>query len=100
VGYRRLVQGCGANFEGMGFDDLLKAVGTEPLSAKLSERVLAAQASLQAVEETDLAQALAQDKASVRAVYDGLKGITDVMKTELATVLDLELPAAVEGDND
>jgi predicted lipoprotein len=100
VGYRRLVQGCGANFEGMGFDDLLVAVGTEPLAAKLSERVLAAQAALQAVEEADLAQALAQDKASVRAVYDGLKGLTDVMKTELATVLDLELPASVEGDND
>jgi uncharacterized protein len=100
VGYRRLAEGCGANFEGTGFDDLLKAVGTEPLAAKLSERGVAAQASLQAVEEADLAQALAQDKASVRAVYDGLKGITDVMKTEMATVLDLELPTSVEGDND
>jgi predicted lipoprotein len=100
VGYRRLAQGCGAGFEGVGFDDLLGAVGTEPLAVKLSERVAAAQASLQAVEEADLAQALTQDKASVRAVYDGLKGVTDVMKTELATVLDLELPQAVEGDND
>jgi predicted lipoprotein len=100
VGYRRLVEGCGANFEGMGFDDLLGAVGTEALAVKLAERVRAAQTALQAVEEADLAQALAQDKASVRAVYDGLKGVTDVMKTELATVLDLELPAAVEGDND
>jgi predicted lipoprotein len=100
VGYRRLTEGCGANFEGMGFDDLLGAVGTEALAAKLSERVLSAQAALQAIEEADLAQALVQDKASVRAVYDGRKGITDVMKTEMATVLDLELPATVEGDND
>jgi uncharacterized protein len=100
VGYRRLAEGCGPGFEGMGFDDLLKAVGTEALAAKLGERVLAAQAALQAVEEAELAQALAQDKASVRAVYDGIKGITDVMKTELVTVLDLELPTAVEGDND
>jgi predicted lipoprotein len=100
VGYRRLAEGCGAGFEGMGFDDLLVEVGTEPLATKLGERVVAAQAALQAVEEADLAQALVQDKASVRAVYDRLKGLTDVMKTELATVLDLELPAAVEGDND
>ena len=100
TGYRRLTQGCGAGFEGMGFDDLLQAVGTEPLAVKLSERTVAAQATVQAVEEADLAQALSQDKASVRAMYDGLKGVTDVMKTELATVLDLELPAAVEGDND
>ncbi len=100
VGYRRLVQGCGTGFAGMGLDDLLVAVGTEPLAAKVSERVVAAQGALQAVEEADLSQALAQDKASVRAVYDSLKNLTDVMKTELATVLDLELPAAVEGDND
>ncbi|HEX8700404.1 MAG TPA: imelysin family protein, partial [Myxococcaceae bacterium] len=100
VGYRKVAQGCGANFEGMGFDDLLKAVGTEPLATKMTERVVAAQSAVQAVEEADLAQALSQDKASVRAMYDGLKGITDVLKTELATVLDLELPAAVEGDND
>jgi predicted lipoprotein len=100
VGYRRLTEGCGANFEGMGFDDLLRAVGTEAVAAKLVERVQAAQAALQGVEEADLAQALTQDKASVRAVYDGFKGVTDVMKTELATVLDLELPTAVEGDND
>ncbi len=100
VGYRRLAEGCGTDFAGMGFDDLLGAVGTEPLAAKLVERGRAAQAALQAIEEADLAQALVQDKASVRAVYDALKGLTDVMKTELATVLDLELPAAVEGDND
>jgi len=100
VGYRRLALGCGLGNSGMGFDDLLQAVGTEPLATKLTERVAAAQAALEAVEEADLAQSLAQDKPSVRAVYDGLKAVTDVMKTELSTVLDLELPAAVEGDND
>lgn len=100
VGYRRVTQGCGAGFEGTGFDDLLQAVGAEPLVSKLNERSVAAQATLQAVEEADLAQALSQDKPSVRAMYDSLKGITDVLKTELATVLDFELPAAVEGDND
>jgi hypothetical protein len=41
-----------------------------------------------------------QDKASVRAFYDALKGVTDLLKTEVVTVLDLELPQTLEGDND
>jgi predicted lipoprotein len=100
VGFRRLAEGCGTGFEGKGFDDLLEAAGSEPLAAKLRERRVAAQAALDAVEEADLELALAQDKASVRALYDALKGVTDVLKTEVATVLDLELPQTVEGDND
>jgi uncharacterized protein len=100
AGLRRLTEGCGADFTGMGFDDLLEAVGTEPLAARLRERLGVARAALDAVEEPDLEQALAQDKASVRALYDALKGVTDVLKTELVSVLDLELPHLVEGDND
>jgi predicted lipoprotein len=100
LGFRRIAEGCEEGFAGKGFDDLLVAVGSEPLAVKLRERMVAAEASLSAVEEADLEEALAQDKASVRAVYDALKGMTDVLKTEMATVLDLELPQSLEGDND
>ncbi|HYH98486.1 imelysin family protein [Hyalangium sp.] len=100
VGFRRVAEGCGEGFVGKGFDDLLEAVGSEPMAAKLRERLVATEAALAAVDEPDLAQALAQDKASVRAFYDALKAVTDVLKTELVTVLDLELPQSLEGDND
>ncbi|MDC0711367.1 imelysin family protein [Stigmatella sp. ncwal1] len=100
VGFRRLVEGCGADYSGTGFDDLLIAVGSEPLAVALRERVPAAQAALEAVDEPDLREALAQDKASVRALYDAVKGVTDLLKVDLVTVLDLELPSSVEGDND
>jgi len=33
-------------------------------------------------------------------VYDAVKVVTDELKTEFVTVLNLELPAAAEGDND
>jgi hypothetical protein len=33
-------------------------------------------------------------------MYDAVKAITDPLKAELITVLDLELPKATEGDND
>ncbi len=100
AGFRLMAQGCGEDHAGVAFDDLLEAVGSEPLAAKLRERMVAAQAAVEAVEETELEQALAQDKASVRALYDAVKGVTDVLKTEMVTVLDLELPQTVEGDND
>ncbi|PTL77953.1 hypothetical protein DAT35_40700 [Vitiosangium sp. GDMCC 1.1324] len=100
VGFRRLAEGCGANYEGTGFDDVLVAAGAEPLAVRLRERLSEAQAALEAVDEADLREALAQDKPSVRALYDAVKGVTDLLKTELVTVLDLEAPQNLEGDND
>jgi hypothetical protein len=55
-----------------------------------------------AVDELDppLEQALASDPQKVRAVYDAVKALTDPLKTEFVTVLNLELPRTSEGDND
>ncbi|MCP3140793.1 imelysin family protein [Pyxidicoccus xibeiensis] len=100
VGFRRLIQGCGEGNEGTAFDDLLKASGAEALATKLQERMVAAETAIDAVPGAGLEAPLAQDPASVRALYDAVKGVTDVLKTELVTVLDLELPQSVEGDND
>jgi hypothetical protein len=36
----------------------------------------------------------------VEALYNAIKKITDVMKTEFITVLNLDLPKTSEGDND
>ncbi|MCP3100078.1 imelysin family protein [Myxococcus sp. K15C18031901] len=99
-GFRRIAQGCDDAHAGTGFDDLLEAAGAEALATRMTERFDAATASFAAIEEADLKEALAQDKPSVRALYDAVKGITDILKTELVTVLDLELPQSVEGDND
>ncbi|MCP3057473.1 imelysin family protein [Myxococcus sp. K38C18041901] len=99
-GFRLLAEGCDENYTGTGFDDVLKAAGAEALAQKMVDRIVAAEAAFPAIEEEDLHQALAQDKASVRALHDAFKGVTDVLKTELVTVLDLELPQSVEGDND
>jgi hypothetical protein len=98
---RQLLEGCDdASFNGVGFDDLIDAQGAFSLSARLKERLLAAQVALDALEEPDLSQSLVTDPASVRAVYDALKGVTDLLKSEFVTVLDVELPMGLEGDND
>lgn len=100
VGFRRLAEGCKPGYSGVGLDDLLETVGAGPLAARLREQTAAAQAAVDTIEEPDLREALAQDPASVRGLYDALKNVTDVLKIDVATVLDLELPQSVEGDND
>ena len=41
-----------------------------------------------------------KDPAGVKALYDSLRVIVVLLKTEFISVLDLELPKRVEGDND
>ena len=41
-----------------------------------------------------------RDPASVRALYDAVKRVTDLLKTEFVGVLDLSRPMGAEGDND
>jgi uncharacterized protein len=100
VGFRRIVDGCGPGFSGTGFDDVLVAVGAEAVATRMRQQVVEAEAALAAVEEEDLKQALVRDKASVMSVYNAFKGITDLLKTDFITTLDLEPPAGLEGDND
>ncbi|MFE8601999.1 imelysin family protein [Archangium violaceum] len=100
VGFRRIMDGCGPDFTGTGFDDVLTAAGAEGVATRMREQVVEAESALAAVEEEDLRQALAQDKASVMTVYNEFKGITDLLKTDFITTLDLEPPAGLEGDND
>jgi len=100
TGLRRIAEGCGTNFEGLGFDDLLEAVGAGSVASRLRERIAAAHRALDAIEEPDLKEAIVADPASVRALHAALKDVTDVLKTEFLSVLDLEIPKKLEGDND
>ena len=50
--------------------------------------------------EPPLEQALYVDPSRVRALHAAVKAITDPLKTEFLTVLNLDLPKVSEGDND
>lgn len=99
-GFSRLFRGCGqSGVRALGFDDWLVAVG----AADLSDRMLAALAGAeQAAANLDppIELSLVDHTDRVRGVYDAVKALTDLLKTEFVTVLDLELPKASEGDND
>ncbi|MEY2931680.1 MAG: hypothetical protein RL033_2429 [Pseudomonadota bacterium] len=99
IGFRRLFQGCGADYAGVGFDDWLRDAGAGELAERILSDLGGIETALARVQGS-LAQVLLQDRASVLAVHTAVKTVTDELKTEFVTVLNLELPSATEGDND
>lgn len=83
----------------VGIDDLLVAVGQEPHAEELGAKLRAALAALDALDGS-LADALASQPQDVVKAYDELREAMSLFKTQVVSVLDLELPLRVEGDND
>ncbi len=92
----------GASFDeqALGFDDWLTAAGAGELSATMAADLAAALAAIDAIPGSDLEAALATEPKSLETAYGAVKKITDQLKTEFVTVLDLELPDAAATDND
>ena len=84
-----------------GFDALLRELG----QTELADELLAAFDDAIALAERDYAErtvedVLAESATGLMPLYDAIKRITDLLKTQFVTVLDLELPMRAEGDND
>lgn len=92
--------GAPAELDALGFQDLLVALGQNDLADRMRLDIEGALAVAEAIEEADLTAALATDPESVRDLYFAVKKITDVLKSDFVTVLDLNLPKTAEGDND
>lgn len=100
VGFEKIMRGCGPSGEGLGFDDLLVAVGAEATSKKILDAISASRAALDALVEPTFEQDITKNPEGVKRLFDALRVIVSTMKSEFSTVLDLELPKRVEGDND
>lgn len=85
--------------EGRGFDDMLIAAEAEDLDMQIKTAIAEAIAALEAVNGS-LKLALQEDPQSVVNAYDKAKALGDLVKTQLVSVLDLEIPMRAEGDND
>lgn len=99
LGFRRVFEGCGPEHAGLGFDDWLIEAGAPELAATMLDATRAAQTAVDALAPP-LEQALLTDPSRVQALHAAVKAITDPLKTEFVTVLNLDLPKAAEGDND
>jgi predicted lipoprotein len=100
VGFDRLLRGCGADGTGLGWDDLLDAVGAAALASKLVAQTAAARAALDALQQPTFEADLQSDLPGVLRLHDALRALVATLKTEFVSVLDLEIPKRVEGDND
>jgi predicted lipoprotein len=100
VGFQLLFLGGAPGNDGLGFDDWLVAAGQSALADEMGSAITAALAAVDAIEEDDLATALSADLASVRALHPAIKAITDPLKSDFISVLDLDLPSSAATDND
>ncbi len=100
AGFEALVRGCGAGGEGLGFDDLLVAVGAKETSDRLVASLNTSKAALAALTEATFEEDLQKNPAGVKALFDALRAMFALMKSEVATVLDLNPPQRVASDND
>jgi predicted lipoprotein len=97
-GFRGLFQGCGADGEGLGFDDWL----TEAGHGELAQDILSAYAAAQAAADAapPFGRATPQE---LEDLYQVVKHLTDLLKNDLfgaGSPLGLTLPKGIEGDTD
>jgi predicted lipoprotein len=98
-GFRALFLGGPSAEEGTGFDDLLTELGSGDFASSMAANVDDAISRTQSLEPS-LAEALSSDSASVTDTFMAIKSVTDDLKMQFVTLLDLETPQRAEGDND
>jgi uncharacterized protein len=101
-GMQLLLEGCGPDGSGKGFDDLLIALG--PDGADFAKRLVADLRS--AIDKTrklpsgSIVESGRTNPTEARAAYEAVKLLEIDLKTEFVSLLNLELPREVATDND
>jgi predicted lipoprotein len=85
---------------GVGMDDLLVSLGHGDLSAQILFDLGCARNILEDSLVEPLADAIESGSADLADFYVSLARVTDALKTDLVTVLVLEIPSEASGDND
>lgn len=99
-GFQMLFLGQGLDgVDREGYDDWLRAVDAAAVADQMSAAITAAIAAVEAIPGS-MEEALQSDYQSVADVHAGVKGVTDVLKSQFLTVLGLDLPDGGASDND
>lgn len=99
IAFRQVFQGCGTDFGGMGIDDWLRSIGQEDVAARMLAALDHADATVNALGSLEDA-AIENPPTRARALHAAIKAITDLFKTDLVMVLNVQLPTGVGGDVD
>ena len=98
-GFQSLYLGGAPGEESLGFDDLLRDMGADDVADDMANALTDAIAATEAVRGT-FADALTDNEAELRAAHTAIQAVTDILKTDFLSVLDLEAPDRAAGDND
>jgi uncharacterized protein len=99
-GFQMLFLGQGLDgVDRVGFDDFLRAFDAAAVAGQMSAAIAAAIAAVEAIPGP-MEDALQADYQSVADAHAGVKGVTDILKSQFLTVLGLDLPDGGASDND
>ncbi len=101
--FSRIFFGCGeggVGGAGIALDDLLEGLGAKTVSNDMRAASDEAKKAAGAISSASLEDAIAREPDKVIALHDAVRKMTDVLKVEVLSAFDLELPKRVEGDND
>ena len=99
AGFQRLFLGGEAGEDALGFDDLLRDMGADDVADDMTDALTAAIMATDSVPGT-FHDALTENEAELRAAHSAIQAVTDILKTDFLSVLDLEAPDRAAGDND
>lgn len=85
--------------DGTGLDDLLHDLGRGALADELLKRLDAAHVAAGALEQP-VDEGILDGDPAVGALHDAIKGVTDLLKGDVALYLGLQIPSEAAGDND
>jgi uncharacterized protein len=85
--------------ERVGFDTFLTSLGAEELSQTLEEDLAQVETRLNAINGT-LSEAIVSDLSSVQSLFASVKAVSDTIKSQFVSVLNLKIPDEGAGDND
>jgi predicted lipoprotein len=99
-GFQMLFLGQGpGGVDGAGFDDFLRSVDAGALADQMAAALVTAIAAVEAIPGS-MEDALQSDYQAVAGAHAGVKGVTDILKSQFLTVLGLDLPDGGASDND
>ncbi|MBI2058482.1 MAG: imelysin family protein [Nitrospirae bacterium] len=97
-GFQRVFRGGSSN-AALGFDHALAAVGRADLATEIDADTTKALRAVDSIPGS-LREALTANPDSVRAAHAAVKAMTDALKGDFATALQLSLPKEGSGDSD
>jgi uncharacterized protein len=90
---------AGEDDSGYGFDDLLVEEGAEALALQIGQKIEVALDTINQIDGSVEAQ-LTSDANLIHSAHQTIRDITDDLKSQFVTVLNLSVPQEGAGDND